>query len=87
MKLEGIYTPVVTPHLADGAFDFDALADVVEHLVANGVHGVISGGSTAENYSQTVEERLELALRVGADELVHHPGVLEKLHRGQTADA
>ena len=37
------------------------MADVVEHLVEKGVHGIISGGSTAENYAQTVEERLELA--------------------------
>lgn len=60
-KLEGIYTPIVTPMKPDGSFDFDALADVVEHLVDKGVHGLISGGSTAENYAQTVEERLELA--------------------------
>ncbi|WP_159587678.1 dihydrodipicolinate synthase family protein [Chelativorans xinjiangense] len=58
--LEGIYTPVVTPFDEKGAFDLDALADVVEHLVEKGVHGIISGGSTAENYSQTVEERLLL---------------------------
>ena len=60
-KLEGIYTPLVTPLLDDGAFDKDALADVISHLVDKGVHGLISGGSTGENYAQTVEERLELA--------------------------
>ncbi|MFQ8433324.1 dihydrodipicolinate synthase family protein [Amaricoccus sp. W119] len=60
-KLEGIHTPIVTPMKPDGAFDLDGLADVVEHLVGSGVHGLISGGSTAENYAQTVEERLELA--------------------------
>lgn len=60
-NLEGIYTPVVTPMQADGSFDLDALAGLVEHLVENGVHGIISGGSTAENYAETVEERLELA--------------------------
>lgn len=59
--LEGIYTPVVTPTQADGSFDFDALANVVDHLVDQGVHGIISGGSTAENYAQSVEERIELA--------------------------
>lgn len=59
--LEGIYTPVVTPMQADGSFDLEALANVVEHLVDKGVHGIISGGSTAENYAETVEERLELA--------------------------
>lgn len=61
LKLEGIYTPIVTPMQPDGSFDLDALADVVEHLVEKGVHGIISGGSTGENYAETVEERLELA--------------------------
>ncbi|MFC3568827.1 dihydrodipicolinate synthase family protein [Paracoccus simplex] len=61
MVLEGIYTPVITPFHADGAIDHDALADLVERLVAGGVHGLISGGSTGENYAETVEERLELA--------------------------
>jgi len=59
--LEGIYTPLVTPMRPDGAFDHDALAEVIEYLVEKGVHGLISGGSTGENYAQTVEERLELA--------------------------
>ncbi|HHW32538.1 MAG TPA: dihydrodipicolinate synthase family protein [Paracoccus solventivorans] len=61
LKLEGIYTPLITPFHADGSFDLDALAELVERLVAAGVHGLISGGSTGENYAETVEERLELA--------------------------
>ncbi|MGV6847246.1 MAG: dihydrodipicolinate synthase family protein [Marinibacterium sp.] len=60
-SFQGIYTPVVTPYHADFSVDRDALADVIEHLVENGVHGLISGGSTGENYAQTVEERLDLA--------------------------
>lgn len=61
LVLEGIYTPVITPFAADGTIDFDALAALVETLVAAGVHGLISGGSTGENYAETVEERLALA--------------------------
>lgn len=61
LTLEGIYTPIVTPLLEDGSFDLDGLSDVIEHLVDKGVHGLISGGSTGENYAQTVEERIELA--------------------------
>lgn len=60
-KFEGIYTPIVTPLLPDGSYNKDALADQVEHLVSTGVHGIISGGSTGENYAQTVEDRLMLA--------------------------
>ena len=60
-RFEGIYTPVVTPYHADGQVNWDALSDVIEYLIGHGVHGLISGGSTGENYAQTVDERLELA--------------------------
>ncbi len=60
-RFEGIYTPIITPLLPDGSFNHAALADQVENLIEAGVHGIISGGSTGENYAQTVEERLALA--------------------------
>ena len=60
-QFEGIYTPIITPLSPDGRFNHDALADQVDHLVEAGVHGIISGGSTGENYAQTVEQRLDLA--------------------------
>ncbi|WP_170435544.1 dihydrodipicolinate synthase family protein [Ruegeria arenilitoris] len=59
-RFQGIYTPVVTPYADDYSVDWDALAEVIEYLVENGVHGLISGGSTGENYAQAVDERLEL---------------------------
>ncbi|WP_390965610.1 dihydrodipicolinate synthase family protein, partial [Paracoccus yeei] len=43
MVLEGIYTPLITPFQADGSFDLDALAELIERLIAAGVHGLISG--------------------------------------------
>jgi len=54
-KFEGIYTPLITPMRVDGAVNFDALAELIEHLISRGVHGLIAGGSTGENYAQTVE--------------------------------
>jgi 4-hydroxy-tetrahydrodipicolinate synthase len=60
-EFEGIYTPIITPLGPDGTFNHDALSNQVEHLVSAGVHGIISGGSTGENYAQSVEERLALA--------------------------
>jgi 4-hydroxy-tetrahydrodipicolinate synthase len=60
MKFEGIYTPIVTPYRADFSIDRDALAAVVEHLVASGVHGIIVAGTTGEYYAQTAEERVAL---------------------------
>ena len=60
-KVEGIYTPVITPFHDDSSVDFDALAALVERLIGAGVHGLVSGGSTGENYAETVDERLGIA--------------------------
>ena len=60
-RLEGIYTPLITPFRGDGSVDYKVLAQLIENLIAAGVHGLISGGSTGENYAETVEERLEIA--------------------------
>jgi 4-hydroxy-tetrahydrodipicolinate synthase len=60
-RFDGIYTPLVTPYLPDGTVNWDGLADVIDFLVDKGVHGMISGGSTGENYAQTVAERIEIA--------------------------
>ena len=62
MKFEGIYTPAVTPFAADGQIDRDGFAQVIESLIAAGVHGIVVGGSTGEYYAQTPEERLALAV-------------------------
>ena len=61
MEFNGIYTPVVTPFHADHTPDFGALALVIERLIGAGVHGLITGGSTGENYAMTVDERLAVA--------------------------
>jgi len=65
-EFNGIYTPIITPYHEDGSVHWDALSDVVDYLLEAGVHGVISGGSTGENYTQGVDERLALARFVHA---------------------
>jgi len=60
MRFEGIYTPVVTPHNEDHSVNRDRFAEVIEHLIATGVHGLIIAGTTGEYYAQTTEERIEL---------------------------
>ncbi|ROR11622.1 dihydrodipicolinate synthase family protein [Erwinia sp. JUb26] len=63
INFDGIFTPAVTPYAADGSIDFSRFDEVLESLIAGGVHGIIIGGSTGEYYAQTVEERLALAER------------------------
>jgi 4-hydroxy-tetrahydrodipicolinate synthase len=60
MRFEGIYTPVVTPHNDDCSINRDKFAEVIEHLISSGVHGLIIAGTTGEYYAQSTEERIEL---------------------------
>ncbi len=60
MKFEGIYPPVITPFHDDLSIDRDGFVAMIEHLVAEGVHGIIVGGTTGEYYAQSREERIEL---------------------------
>lgn len=60
MKFEGIYTPVITPFREDSSIDFDAYAVHVNHLVEQGVHGLMIGGTTGEYYVESHEERVAL---------------------------
>ena len=61
MIFDGIFTPAVTPYNADGGIDRHHFAAVLESLIEAGVHGIIIGGSTGEYYSQTAQERMQLA--------------------------
>jgi 4-hydroxy-tetrahydrodipicolinate synthase len=61
MQFEGIYTPAITPLKADGQIDRTAFAEVLEHLIAARVHGIVIAGSTGEYYAHTPQERHELA--------------------------
>ncbi len=58
---EGIYTPAITPHEADGRIDKAAFAELLESLIEAGVHGIVVAGSTGEYYAQTAQERIDLA--------------------------
>ncbi|WP_176045568.1 dihydrodipicolinate synthase family protein [Burkholderia sp. BCC1644] len=60
MNFEGIYTPAITPLNDAGQIDKTAFADVIESLIAAGVHGIIIGGSTGEYYAHTAQERFDL---------------------------
>ncbi len=66
MNFEGIYTPVITPHDADGGIDGEAFDAQIDYLVEAGVHGIIVGGSTGEYYAQSLEERIQAARRARA---------------------
>jgi len=58
MQFEGIYTPVITPMGPEREIDEEGWVEVIEHLLAQGMHGLVLGGTTGENYALTKEERI-----------------------------
>lgn len=57
-QFEGVLPALITPFTADGTgVDTDALAELVERCVADGVTGLVSTGSTGEFTTLTSDER------------------------------
>lgn len=67
-RLKGSFPPLVTP-LRDGEVDYDAYARLVAFQIANGSHGILVNGTTAEPSLLSVGERnrlLDTAIQVVA---------------------
>src|SRR4030066_291745 len=57
-KPEGIFPALVTPFSADGkSVDEERLRALVDHCIAQGVHGVVPCGTTGEFVNMTTEEK------------------------------
>jgi len=56
MKLEGVYTAVVTPMSAEGALDEKALRRLVDFQIEGGVSGLVPVGTTGESPTLDPEE-------------------------------
>src|SRR5690242_15339524 len=57
--LTGSYPPLVTPFKND-AVDYETYARLVRRQVAEGSHGIVVNGTTAEPSTLSVNERIEL---------------------------
>jgi len=62
----GIHTAVVTPFTPVGAVDLEALARLIEHQLAGGVHGIVACGTTGETPTLSPEE-WESVVRVAVE--------------------
>lgn len=54
----GIIPPIITPFRDDHSVDEAGYAEVIEYMIAGGVHAIIVGGTTGENYALSAEERI-----------------------------
>lgn len=60
MNLTGIYAPIVTPFDAEENINYAVLEQLIDFLLANGISGLVPGGTTGEVYALSDSERLEL---------------------------
>ena len=54
----GIIPPVITPFHDDLAINEAGYAELIEFMIAGGVHGIVCGGTTGESYALTRDERV-----------------------------
>jgi dihydrodipicolinate synthase/N-acetylneuraminate lyase len=59
VEWKGFIPAITTPFAADGSIDWDGWRDLIEFLVADGLHGITIGGTTGEWFSMTEDERRE----------------------------
>ena len=86
MLMEGIVTPVITPFREDGGIDRPGFGRMLEHLISQGVHSVVVGGSTGEFYAQTIEERVEM-MEMAVDVVRRRIPVMAGVSASRTEDA
>jgi N-acetylneuraminate lyase len=60
-NLSGIYPALPTPMSADGEINDAGLRKLVDYVIAQGVDGLYVGGSTAESFLLTEDERKKIA--------------------------
>ena len=60
VKAAALITAVKTPYLPNGKFDLVAYDALIEHQIANGVEGVIVGGTTGEGQLMSWDEHIML---------------------------
>src|SRR3954449_6675967 len=59
--VQGILTAMVTPFAADGSLNEEAAVTLGRHLLANGSHGLVVGGTTGESATLSDDEQRRLA--------------------------
>jgi 4-hydroxy-tetrahydrodipicolinate synthase len=67
-RLKGSIPPIITP-FRNGEVDYGAYAELVDWQIANGTHGIVVNGTTAEPATLTIEERnrlVDVAVRAAA---------------------
>ena len=59
-KIQGHGVAIITPFKKNGRIDFDAIPNIVEHLISGGVDYLVVLGTTAETATLSKEEKIKL---------------------------
>lgn len=84
-KIHGVLAALVTPMTASEKVDFDTLADLTDHLIRKGLHGLIPLGSTGEFYALSPQERQDV-LKVTLEAAAGRVPVLSGANAGSTRE-
>ncbi|NOU97126.1 4-hydroxy-tetrahydrodipicolinate synthase [Paenibacillus sp. LMG 31456] len=63
-ELRGIFVPIVTPFEANGELDLESFGTFAQHLITEGIHGLVVNGTTGE--SPAIESNEVLMLLAAA---------------------
>jgi len=82
VSLKGVIVPLVTPFDDHGDIDFGGVRQVVDFVLAKGVHAVMVGGTTGEGMLLSLEERKALCEKVleqvnGRVPVIIHTGCID----------
>jgi len=82
MELQGIYTALLTPFDSNDKINEKALVQLIRHNIKLGVQGFYVGGSTAEAFLLTTEERKQVMdickAAAGDKKLIAHIGSISE---------
>jgi 4-hydroxy-tetrahydrodipicolinate synthase len=81
----GVFVALVTPMTADEEIDYPKLAEFVDRLICQGVHGLVPLGSTGEYYALSGDER-ERVLRTTLEAAAGRVPVVAGTNAGSTRD-
>jgi 4-hydroxy-tetrahydrodipicolinate synthase len=84
-SLHGVFAALVTPMKTDGGIDCARLGRFADHLISQGVHGLVPLGSTGEYYALSADER-ERVLRATLEAAAARVPVVAGTNAGSTRD-
>jgi 4-hydroxy-tetrahydrodipicolinate synthase len=83
--LSGVYPIANTPFHSDGSIDYDGQDRLIDHLLAQGAHGLGLFGNASEGYTLSSAERIELMRRISKRVNGRVPLVASSGHTGTAA--